>query len=110
MLDLVSDTAAYGGLSRGPEVFAHGARMAMQGILADIAHGRFAREWMRDGAGGGQRLAQLRNAAYSHPIEQTIAIIARALAPSEVHEGVAPAQPQPGSGEAAQDDAPPPAE
>jgi ketol-acid reductoisomerase len=98
MLDHVSDTAAYGGLTRGPEIFGHGAKMAMQGILADISHGRFAKEWMREAQRGGKRLADLRNAAYSHPIEQTVAIMARALAPAGPPpdpgmEGEAPAEP-----------------
>jgi ketol-acid reductoisomerase len=105
MLDMVSDTAAYGGLTRGPQVFGHGAKMAMQAILADIAHGRFAKEWMREAETGSKRLQELRNAAYSHPIEQTIAIMARALAASTV-DGEAPAEPPGPSAENVEGEAP----
>ena len=44
----VSNTAEYGGLTRGPRVIGKQSRKAMQKILADVRSGKFAREWIRE--------------------------------------------------------------
>lgn len=42
----VSETARYGGLTRGDKVIGATTRRAMQKILADIKSGKFAKEWV----------------------------------------------------------------
>jgi ketol-acid reductoisomerase len=44
----VSNTAEYGGLTRGPRVVGKQSRKAMDKILADVRSGKFAREWIRE--------------------------------------------------------------
>ena len=44
----VSDTAEYGGMTRGPRVVGKQSKKAMQKILADVKSGKFAREWVRE--------------------------------------------------------------
>ena len=48
----VSNTAEYGGLTRGPRVIGKQSRKAMQKILADVRSGKFAREWIRETKNG----------------------------------------------------------
>ena len=48
----VSNTAEYGGLTRGPKVIGKQSRKAMQKILADVKSGKFAREWVRENRKG----------------------------------------------------------
>jgi ketol-acid reductoisomerase len=42
----------------------------MKRILTEIQEGKFAREWMDENAGGGQKFAELRQRAAKHPIEE----------------------------------------
>jgi ketol-acid reductoisomerase len=42
----VSDTAEYGGLTRGPKVIGKESKQAMKDVLDDIQSGRFATEWI----------------------------------------------------------------
>ena len=42
----VSDTAEYGGYTRGPRVINEESRWAMQEILKEVQNGTFAREWL----------------------------------------------------------------
>ena len=67
----VSDTAEYGGLSRGPRVVGDEAQQAMDTLLADIQSGAFAREWVAEDDQGRAYLQRLRDQAASAPIEQT---------------------------------------
>ena len=43
----VNQTAAYGGLTRGPRVIDDGVRERMKGILAEIESGDFAAEFLK---------------------------------------------------------------
>lgn len=43
MMQLVSDTAAFGGYSTGPTIIGSGSKLAMRKALADIRSGRFAK-------------------------------------------------------------------
>jgi len=56
----VSDTAEYGGMTRGPRVVDAGAKARMKDILKEIQSGEFAREWIRENEVGKPRLEALR--------------------------------------------------
>lgn len=48
----VSDTAEYGGMSRGPKVITDETKEHMQGLLDDIQNGEFARDWILENKAG----------------------------------------------------------
>ncbi|MES0278322.1 MAG: ketol-acid reductoisomerase [Dehalococcoidales bacterium] len=52
MLFSVSDTAEYGGYTRGPRVIDEAAREEMAEILAEIQDGTFAKEWILENQAG----------------------------------------------------------
>jgi ketol-acid reductoisomerase len=66
----VSDTAEYGGLSRGPRVVGDATRQAMAKVLADIQSGEFAREWVAEDENGRPEYTRLRGALAGQQIEQ----------------------------------------
>lgn len=67
----VSDTAEYGGMSRGPRVIAGEARKAMQDILKEVQSGQFVDEWLDEYKGGMKNMEKLRKENSEHPIEKT---------------------------------------
>ncbi|MEF8775057.1 MAG: ketol-acid reductoisomerase [Haloarculaceae archaeon] len=67
MWNSVSDTAEYGGLSRGEEVI---DREGMQDILEGVQDGTFAREWISENQANRPSYKQLRAAEESHQLEQ----------------------------------------
>ena len=66
----VSNTAEYGGLTRGPEVIGDQAKAAMRQILADVQSGKFAQEWVDENASGAKHLKQLRETSQGQAIEK----------------------------------------
>lgn len=48
----VSDTAEYGGMTRGPKVITDDTRLRMQEILQSVQNGSFAREWISENKAG----------------------------------------------------------
>jgi ketol-acid reductoisomerase len=67
MWNSVSDTAEYGGLTRGEEVI---DREGMQEILEGVQSGEFAREWISENQANRPAYRQYRGAEQSHQIEQ----------------------------------------
>lgn len=67
----VSDTAEYGGYTRGPRVVNDETRQAMREILAEIQDGRFADELIEEFDGGQQRFRRYREELAEDPIEVT---------------------------------------
>jgi ketol-acid reductoisomerase len=65
----VSNTAEYGGRTRGKAVIGRESREAMKKLLADIESGRFADEWISEFKSGGTKLKGLREEQAKHPIE-----------------------------------------
>lgn len=65
----VSDTAEYGGLTRGPRVVTAQTKAAMKEILTEVQSGQFAREWIAECEAGGDNLRALRQKSASHPVE-----------------------------------------
>lgn len=76
----VSNTAEYGGLTRGPKVIGNEAREAMKQILADVQSGAFAREWVEENASGAPNLAKYRKRSQEQKVEQVGARL-RAMMP-----------------------------
>ncbi|WP_144903692.1 ketol-acid reductoisomerase [Halobellus captivus] len=70
MWDSVSDTAEYGGLSRGERVIDDHARERMEEILEEVQDGTFAREWIAENQAGRPSYTQLKNAEETHEVEQ----------------------------------------
>ncbi len=69
MWDSVSDTAEYGGLTKGDVVIDDHARENMEAVLADVQNGTFAREWILENQAGRPNYDQLRTAEKNHEIE-----------------------------------------
>jgi len=67
MWNSVSDTAEYGGLTRGEEVI---NREGMEQILEAVQKGEFAREWITENQAGRPSYKQYRQAEQDHQIEQ----------------------------------------
>jgi len=65
----VSNTAEYGGRTRGKRIINEGSRKAMKEILAEIRDDRFAKEWVGENRAGLKNLARLREEGRKHEIE-----------------------------------------
>ncbi|QIZ78056.1 ketol-acid reductoisomerase [Ferrimonas lipolytica] len=69
MHEFVSDTAAYGAVTRGPRVVDGRAKEEMKKVLAEIQSGEFAREWIAEHKSGSENYRRLQKADCDHPIE-----------------------------------------
>jgi ketol-acid reductoisomerase len=69
MREAISNTAAYGGLTRGPRLVTEQTRREMRAILAEVRTGRFAKEWIEECRAGRPRLKSLVEAESKHPAE-----------------------------------------
>jgi ketol-acid reductoisomerase len=69
MWNSVSDTAEYGGLTRGDEVIDEDVRETMEEILDGVQDGTFAREWIAENQAGRPSYKRLREAEKNHEIE-----------------------------------------
>ncbi|WP_458190536.1 ketol-acid reductoisomerase [Haladaptatus sp. NG-WS-4] len=69
MWDSVSDTAEYGGLTRGNVVVDDHARENMEEVLEAVQNGEFAREWILENQAGRPAYRQKRQAEKNHDIE-----------------------------------------
>ncbi len=65
----VSNTAEYGGLTRGPRVVPESAKAEMKKILEEIQTGRFAREFVTETQAGSPSIKAMRRISQAHPIE-----------------------------------------
>jgi ketol-acid reductoisomerase len=66
----VSDTAEYGGLTRGPKIITEETKTAMRQMLQDVQEGRFAHEWILENQAQRPVLNSKRRQLAKHPIEQ----------------------------------------
>jgi len=66
----VSDTAEYGGYTRGKKVINEQSRHAMKEILAAVQDGTFAREWLLENQANRPSLNAYRRQYENHQIEQ----------------------------------------
>jgi ketol-acid reductoisomerase len=67
----VSDTAEYGGYSRGPRLVNDQTKAEMKKILGEIQSGEFAKELVGEFEGGQVQFGKYRQEHAEHPIEQT---------------------------------------
>ncbi len=67
----VSDTAEYGGYTRGPRIIGEEARQEMRRILGEIQDGSFARELVEEFDSGQKKFAQYREELAEDAIEKT---------------------------------------
>ncbi len=70
MWDSVSDTAEYGGLTRGEVVVDDHARENMETVLQQVQDGDFAREWVLENKAGRPGYRQKTKAEKNHEIEE----------------------------------------
>ena len=75
----ISNTAQYGDMTRGPLVVNDETKRRMQGLLAEIQSGAFARDWMKEAQNGRGRFQQLDEEAREHPIERVGARLRRMM-------------------------------
>jgi ketol-acid reductoisomerase len=66
----VSNTAEYGGRTRGPKIISPEVKKVMKDILKEIQTGAFAREWVLENRAGTPLLDSLRKKGREHPIEE----------------------------------------
>src|SRR6056297_3028275 len=66
----VSDTAEYGGLSRGTRVIDADTKKRMKSILEEVQSGAFAREWLKENSDGLPKLTEMRGSLGDHQIEK----------------------------------------
>ncbi|MCT9097051.1 ketol-acid reductoisomerase [Haloarchaeobius sp. HME9146] len=65
----VSDTAEYGGLTRGDRIVDDHAREKMEEVLEEVQNGEFARQWISENQAGRPSYTQLKQAEENHDIE-----------------------------------------
>jgi ketol-acid reductoisomerase len=70
MRDIISNTARFGDVTRGPRVIGPAVREEMRKILAEIRSGEFADEWMEENRRGGARFSALLEKDRCRPIEE----------------------------------------
>ena len=66
----VSDTAEYGGYSRGSRVITKATRKEMKKMLKEITSGKFAKEWMAENKKGRPNFKKSRETCDKHSIEK----------------------------------------
>ncbi|NJD21093.1 MAG: ketol-acid reductoisomerase [Melioribacter sp.] len=65
----VSDTAEYGGMSRGPRLITNETKKEMKKILEEVQSGKFAKEWLEEYNSGASKFNQMRKENREHSIE-----------------------------------------
>ena len=65
----VSDTAEYGGYSRGTRVITETVKKEMKKILEEVQSGAFAREWIAECEAGWPNMSALRSKSRNRPVE-----------------------------------------
>jgi ketol-acid reductoisomerase len=80
MRRIISDTAEYGDLTRGPRVVDERVKATMREILEEIQSGRFAREFISENQVSRPVMKRLRERGAEHPIEEVGARL-RAMMP-----------------------------
>jgi ketol-acid reductoisomerase len=70
MHEFISETAAYGDLTRGPRIVDAHVREKMQEVLTDIQDGTFARQWIDENNAGQIEYKRLMSEDLSHQIEK----------------------------------------
>lgn len=83
MRSRISNTAAYGGLTRGPRLVTDDTRQEMRTILAEIQSGQFAQEWIEECRQGKPNLTALMEKESRH-VSEPAGNVVRSLAQQAV--------------------------
>ncbi|MEM0331525.1 MAG: ketol-acid reductoisomerase [Archaeoglobaceae archaeon] len=70
MWKAVSETAKYGGMTRGKRIFTENTKHEMRKILKEIQSGEFAKEWILENMAGRPVYNKLLEIERNHPIEK----------------------------------------
>jgi len=70
MNNAISDTAEYGGITRGNRIIDDHVRTEMRIALKEIQNGKFHKEWMLESKGGHPNLKNMRQKEKNSPIEE----------------------------------------
>jgi ketol-acid reductoisomerase len=70
MWNVVSNTAEYGGRTRGPVLIDESVKQKMRKVLEDVESGAFAKEWIEEYKKGLPNMDKLREEEKSHEIEK----------------------------------------
>ena len=70
MNQALSDTAEYGGITRGKRIIDEHVQDEMRNVLKEIRSGKFHREWIEESEGGYPQLTKLREEEKKLPIEE----------------------------------------
>ncbi len=70
MHEFISETAAYGDLTRGPRIVDDHVREKMQEVLTEIQDGTFARQWIDENKSGQSEYKRLMSEDLAHQIEK----------------------------------------
>jgi ketol-acid reductoisomerase len=81
MRDVISNTARFGDVTRGPRVIGPEVREEMKKILSEIRSGKFAEEWMEENRSGRRVFSSLLDRQRDKPIEQVGARIRKLIHP-----------------------------
>jgi ketol-acid reductoisomerase len=71
MREIISGTAAYGGLKYGEKLVSGEVSDGMRRMFERIESGEFAREWLEETAGGGEKLRDMMERERGLAIERT---------------------------------------
>ena len=63
----VSNTAEYGGLTRGERIITNDTKEEMKKILAEIQTGKFAQEFVSENQAGAPGIKAMRRISQQHP-------------------------------------------
>ncbi len=66
----VSDTAEFGGMTRGPRLITEETKKEMRKILQEVQSGQFAKEWLDEYKNGQPKMEKLRKENREHKIEK----------------------------------------
>jgi ketol-acid reductoisomerase len=70
MHQFISDTAAYGDLTRGPRIVDEHVRASMKAVLQEVQDGTFARQWIAENRQGQKEYRRMMDADLNHQIEK----------------------------------------
>jgi len=70
MNSAISDTAEYGGITRGNRIIDQHVRDEMRNVLKEIQSGEFHKEWQKEAEDGFPTLSKLRKEEKKLPIEE----------------------------------------
>jgi len=70
MHEFISETAAYGDLTRGPRIVDEHVRKKMQEVLTEIQDGTFARQWIDENKSGQSEYKRMMSEDLAHQIEK----------------------------------------